>query len=123
MLQMAKANLASMDYFALYEYPVLSDYLLAWTFGIEYRMEWSIPFNTSSEASGFLASNIEVLDDAYRSIDMDLYLYSFAKQLFFRRVRDMLFDDMRHKSKLQPTTEQLLLEEISSLIKKLPCGT
>ena len=123
MLQMAKANLASMDYFALYEYPVLSDYLLAWTFGIEYRMEWSIPFNTSSEASGFLASNEETLGDAYWSIDIDLHLYSFAKQLFFHRVRYVLLNNLQHKRKLQPTTEQLLLEEISSLIEKLPCGT
>ncbi len=120
MLQMAKTNLASMDHFSLYEYPVSSDYLLTWTFGVKLRKYIVDRFGNGSylwvpRANAFLASHEGDLDAVYINTDMDIHLYAFAKQLFFRRLKYVLLYDLKHKIKIPTKTQELLSEEISTL--------
>ena len=88
MLESAKRNLRSMAYFGLLEYQSESQYLFEKTFGLKFKKNFSqVPVNEtiSGEASSILAlRHMLKIREVTR---LDRQLYSYAKTLFFKRLK------------------------------------
>lgn len=86
LLQSAKRNLESMAYFALVEYQKESQYLFEKTFGMKFRK----PFVQVSEEDT-VAFGVGLGDEDLSRVQelnyLDTELYSYAKRLFFERLK------------------------------------
>lgn len=86
MLQSAKDNLLSMDYFGLTEFQKYSQQLFEYTFNLEFIEKFTqLPVTHSDKAS---LTNKE-LEKVLEQNKLDIQLYQFAKDLFLQRVKYM----------------------------------
>lgn len=88
LLKSAKINLESMTYFALVEYQRESQYLFEKTLGMKFYRPFT-QLSAEDTRAGALSANLDPqyvtrLEERNR---LDIELYSFAKELFFKRLK------------------------------------
>lgn len=86
LLESAKRNLASMAYFALVEYQLESQYLFERTFGMKFRQQFVQMSKEETRAAEVVPSSKD-LARIQELNKLDSKLYSFAKELFFERLK------------------------------------
>ena len=86
LIESAKRNLESMAYFALTEYQIESQFLFEKTFGIKFIRPFT-QTNTEETRSGEVALDSLTVDRIKELVSLDIKLYSFAKDLFFKRLK------------------------------------
>lgn len=86
LLESAKRNLASMAYFALVEYQLESQYLFEKTFEMKFRKQFvQVSKDETRAAEVVLGSNDLARIQELNKLDTELY--SFAKEMFFERLK------------------------------------
>lgn len=87
MLKSAMKNLEEMTYFGLVEYQAESQYLFEKTFGLKFFVPFTQVTESETKAGEILPTlNNSVLDQIKNLNSLDLQLYKFAKNLFFKRI-------------------------------------
>ena len=86
LLESAKRNLESMAYFALVEYQSESQYLFEKTFGMKFRQPF-VQMSVEETRAGAITLAAENLTRIQNLNKLDIKLYSFAKKLFFERLK------------------------------------
>lgn len=88
MLQSAMRNLRSMAYFGLVEYQRESQYLFERTFGLKFKKKFSqVPVNKTISSETWSTLTTTLLLRIRKVTRLDRQLYSYAKALFFRRLK------------------------------------
>lgn len=86
LLDSAIRNLESMAYFALVEYQTESQYLFEKTFGMKFRQPF-VQMDVEDTRAGSITLDAENLTRIQELNQLDIKLYSFAKELFFERLK------------------------------------
>ncbi|XP_046854429.1 heparan-sulfate 6-O-sulfotransferase 1-like [Xenia sp. Carnegie-2017] len=88
MLKTAKQNLLSMAYFALLEYQRESQYLFEKTFGLQFKRKFfQMPVSETLGGDELLKVSTSELLQIRKVTRLDRQLYSFAKTIFFKRLK------------------------------------
>ncbi|XP_028401260.1 heparan-sulfate 6-O-sulfotransferase 1-B-like [Dendronephthya gigantea] len=88
MLESAKRNLRSMAYFGLVEYQRESQYLFEKTFGLKFKKKFSqVPVNETISSKAWALLTPRHLLQTRKVTRLDRQLYSYAKALFFKRLK------------------------------------
>ena len=88
MLESAKRNLRSMAYFGLLEYQKESQYLFEKTFGLKFKKKFSqVPVNETISGETALTLTTKLTLRIGEVTRLDRQLYSYAKTLFFKRLK------------------------------------
>lgn len=88
-LQSAKRNLQKMAYFALMEYQEESQFLFEKTFGLKFLTPFKqVGGNQTKAGKLFPKLNDSVLQAVKHLSSLDVELYTFAKKLFLKRVKN-----------------------------------
>lgn len=105
LLKSAKINLESMTYFALVEYQRESQYLFEKTLGMKFYRPFT-QLSAEDTRAGALSANLDPryvtrLEERNR---LDIELYSFAKELFFKRLKhfEAIYGDNSHTTNTEP---------------------
>lgn len=86
LLESAKKNLASMAYFALVEYQLESQFLFERTFAMKFRHPF-VQMSSEETRAGAVVLDSKDLVRLRELNRLDTELYSFAKELFFERLK------------------------------------
>ena len=88
MLESAKRNLRSMTYFGLLEYQEESQYLFEKTFGMKFKKNFTqIPINETISGETLSTLTVKLKLRIREVTRLDRQLYSYAKTLFFKRLK------------------------------------
>ena len=107
MLESAKINLAKMHMFGLNENFYSSQYLLSWTFGLNFKDD--IEHRNSTHVSRDIISEEDVRNIGSANT-YDVQLYQFAKKLFFKRLRYAVDYDKKNGKNVPKVVVKDLLE-------------
>lgn len=86
LLESAKRNLENMAYFALVEYQSESQYLFEKTFGMKFLQPF-VQMRVEDTRAGAVSLDAQNLTRIQKLNQLDIKLYSFAKSLFFERLK------------------------------------
>lgn len=97
LLKSAMKNLAKMAYFALLEYQIESQYLFERTFGMKFHQPF-VQMSSDDTRAGAVTLDSLNLTRIKELNHLDIALYSFAKKLFFERLKHFKRKDAEEMS-------------------------
>ncbi len=115
MMTSAKLNLAKMDYFAVHEYLVASQYLFSWTFGKSFKslqlpQVFEVTENRLKSVSSYIPEITEVNN-------LDMELYSYGVEIFLTRLYSALTYDLEANVDMNGKMIAYMLNELGTVQK------
>ncbi len=91
LIQSAKSNLQSMAFFGLTEFQAATQYLFERTFKLKFIEDFVQYNQTHASQTDVSSSDLDLIRKVNR---LDLELYSYAKELFFQRLKHQIEEDV-----------------------------